>query len=239
MILLPAIDVMGGKAVRLAGGRREDVTVYSDEPWQLAENFARAGAEWIHVVDLDGAFEGRPAQSKLIARIVTRARECGSTVEVGGGVRSVATVENLLALGASRVVVGTLAIREPDKVEALCKSHPDGIVVAIDARDGRVAVEGWQETSNVSAAELAAKAQGWGAAALLYTDVHRDGLQTGPAVESTARLQRDLSVPVIASGGIASLDDLDALRNAGVRAAVVGRALYEGNFTVEEALERC
>ena len=136
-------------------------------------------------------------------------------------------------------MVGTLAIREPEVVKAACQAHPGGIVVAIDARDGMVAVEGWQETSTVSAADLAREAEQWGAAALLYTDVHRDGLQTGPAVRATASLQSSVSIPVIASGGIASLEDLDALREQGVRAAVVGRAIYEGNFTVEEALARC
>lgn len=239
MILLPAIDLLGGKAVRLAGGDRDKATIYSDEPWTLAQNFARAGADWVHVVDLDGAFEGHPAQSELVARVIEAAREHGSTVEVGGGVRDGAAIERLFELGASRVVVGTLAIREPEVVKAACQAHAGGIVVAIDARDGMVAVEGWQETSTVSAADLAREAEQWGAAALLYTDVHRDGLQTGPAVQATATLQSSVSIPVIASGGIASLEDLDALREQGVRAAVVGRAIYEGNFTVEEALARC
>jgi phosphoribosylformimino-5-aminoimidazole carboxamide ribotide isomerase len=239
VILLPAIDLLDGKAVRLAGGRREEATIYSAEPWALAEGFARAGASWIHVVDLDGAFAGRPAQRELVARIIESAQAHGSTVEVGGGVRDAAAVEHLFDLGARRVVVGTLAVRSPDVVERLCGAHPEGIVVAIDARDGMVAVEGWQETSTVSAADLARRAQDWGAGALLYTDVARDGLQTGPAVEATAALQDEVSIPVIASGGIATLDDLDRLRDAGVRAAVVGRAIYEGNFTVEEALARC
>lgn len=239
MILLPAIDLLDGKAVRLAGGQRERATIYSDEPWALAEGFARAGARWIHVVDLDGAFAGRPAQRDLVARIIETARAHGSTVEVGGGVRDAAAVEHLFELGAQRVVVGTLAVRSPDVVERLCAAHPEGIVVAIDARDGMVAVEGWQEISSVPAADLARRAEGWGAGALLYTDVARDGLQTGPAVDATAGLQAEVSIPVIASGGIATLDDLDQLRSAGVRAAVVGRAIYEGNFTVEEALARC
>ncbi len=239
MILLPAIDLLDGNAVRLAGGRREEATIYSNEPWVIAEKFARAGASWIHVVDLDGAFAGRPAQGELVARVIEAAATHGSTVEVGGGVRDADAVERLLDLGARRVIVGTLAVRQPQVVERLCAAHPEGIVIAIDARDGWVALEGWQETSTVSAAELATRAERWGAAALLYTDVARDGLQTGPAVQATARLQSAVSIPVIASGGIASLSDLDALREAGVRAAVVGRAIYEGNFTVEEALARC
>jgi phosphoribosylformimino-5-aminoimidazole carboxamide ribotide isomerase len=239
VILLPAIDLLEGNAVRLAGGDRARATVYSDAPWQVAERFAAAGARWLHVVDLDGAFAGRPAQVELVARIVETAGRKGTRVEVGGGVRSEDTVRHLLALGASRVVVGTLAISDPARVERLCGEHPDALVVAIDARDGRVAVEGWRETSTVSAEELGRRAQGWGAAALLYTDVRRDGLGTGPAVEATAALQRRVSIPVIASGGIASLADLDALRDAGVRAAVVGRALYDGRFTLEEALARC
>jgi phosphoribosylformimino-5-aminoimidazole carboxamide ribotide isomerase len=239
VILLPAIDLLDGKAVRLAGGRREAATIYSEEPWSLAEGFARAGANWIHVVDLDGAFAGRPAQRELVARIIETARAHGSTVEVGGGVRDADAVEHLFELGAQRVVVGTLAVRAPDVVSRLCRAHPERIVIAIDARDGMVAVEGWQETSTVPAADLARRAEHWGAGALLYTDVARDGLQTGPAVEATAALQAEVSIPVIASGGIATLGDLDRLRDAGVRAAVVGRAIYEGNFTVEEALARC
>lgn len=243
MLVIPAVDLLEGRAVRLAGGERERATVYSDEPWQLAAEFARSGARRIHVVDLDGAFAGQPVQFALIQRLLDAARSSASAgpceLEVGGGIRSAASVEALFEAGADKVVVGTLAVREPQTVAALCRNHPQGIVVAIDARDGMVAVEGWREVSRMPAAALAEQAAGWGAAGLLYTDVARDGLQVGAAVEATAALQALVPIDVIASGGIATLADLDALREAGVRAVVVGRALYERNFTLAEALARC
>lgn len=241
MLVIPAVDLLEGRAVRLAGGERERATIYSEVPWELAAEFARAGARRIHVVDLDGAFAGRPKQLPLIRRLLDAARSKSDTceLEVGGGIRDAASVEALFEAGADKVVVGTLAVREPETVAALCRAHPQGIVVAIDARDGMVAVEGWRETSRMPALDLAREAAQWGAAGLLYTDVHRDGLQVGAAVEATAALQAAVPIDVIASGGIATLADLDALRDAGVRAVVIGRALYEHNFTLAEALARC
>jgi phosphoribosylformimino-5-aminoimidazole carboxamide ribotide isomerase len=241
MLVIPAVDLLEGRAVRLAGGERERATIYSEAPWELAAEFARAGARRIHVVDLDGAFAGRPVQLELIRRLLDAARSSANDceLEVGGGIREASSVEALFEAGADKVVVGTLAVREPETVAALCREHPQGIVVAIDARDGMVAVEGWRETSRISALDLAREAAGWGAAGLLYTDVHRDGLQVGAAVEATAALQAEVPIDVIASGGVATLADLDALRDAGVRAVVVGRALYERSFTLAEALARC
>lgn len=241
MLVIPAVDLLEGRAVRLAGGERERATIYSEAPWELAAEFARAGARRIHVVDLDGAFAGRPVQLDLIRRLLDAARSNANDceLEVGGGIREASSVEALFEAGADKVVVGTLAVREPETVAALCRKHPQGIVVAIDARDGMVAVEGWRETTRMSALDLAREAAGWGAAGLLYTDVHRDGLQVGAAVEATAALQAEVPIDVIASGGVATLADLDALRDAGVRAVVVGRALYEHNFTLAEALARC
>jgi phosphoribosylformimino-5-aminoimidazole carboxamide ribotide isomerase len=236
MIVIPAIDVLDGKAVRLKAGRREDVTVYSDAPWEVAAGFVRSGAQHIHVVDLGGAFG--TTQGDVVARVVAAAAP--ALVEAGGGLRTVEDAERLLTGGVGLVVLGTAAVRTPDVVKTLCARHPGRIVVAVDARDGKVAIEGWTETSSTDALSLARWAADWGAARILYTDVARDGLRTGPAVEVTARMQELLgALPVIASGGISSLDDLRALDGAGVKMCVVGRALYEGVFTLEEALAAC
>ena len=236
MDLFPAIDLMGGQVVRLAEGDRDAVTVYESDPIRMVHAFADAGATWIHMVDLDGAFAGSPQQTELVRRMVQAAHERGLRLQVGGGIRAREHVEHYLDLGIDRVVVGTLAIREPELVAQLCAAHPTRITVAIDARDGMVAVSGWTETTEMSAHELARTAAHWGAGALLFTDVSRDGLQVGANAEATAELQRCVSVPVIASGGVGTLDHLRELKALDVQAAVVGRALYEGNFTLSEAL---
>jgi phosphoribosylformimino-5-aminoimidazole carboxamide ribotide isomerase len=237
VIVIPAIDLLGGKAVRLRAGRREDATVYHDRPWEVAAAFAKDGATIVHVVDLDGAFAGERRHVEVIRRIL----ECGLPVQVGGGIRDEAALDAVLATGASFAVLGTAAVKSPELVKRACEKHAGRVIVAVDAKDGFVAVEGWAEASTVEATELATRAAGWGAAKILYTDVARDGLRTGPNVEATARLQRALggSVPVIASGGISSLDDLRALAAAGVSQCVVGRALYDGVFTLGEALRAC
>lgn len=249
MLVIPAIDLLEGQAVRLSEGDRARATSYSDEPWTLAVDFVAAGAQRIHVVDLDGAFAGRPMQVALVQRLIQSARTEAAArsetdaqqveLQVGGGIRDAQAVETLIDAGVDKVVVGTLAVREPELVAALCRRHPNKIVVAIDARDGMVSIEGWRETSAMPAATLARQAADWGAAALLYTDVRRDGLQGGPAVESTAALQAEVAIDVIASGGVGALEHLDALATAGVRAVICGRALYERSFTLEEALARC
>lgn len=244
MLVIPAIDLLDGRAVRLAEGDRSRATIYSEEPWSLAESFVKAGARRLHVVDLDGAFAGTPRQVPLIRRLLDAAREAGEVeLEVGGGIRDAAAVEQLIEAGVDKVVVGTLAVREPELVAELCRRFPDAIVVAIDARDGMVAVDGWTATSTITAAELGCRAAAWGAGALLYTDVSRDGLQVGAAVEATAALQAEVdrvrAIDVIASGGVGSLEHLDALARAGVRAVICGRALYEHSFTLEEAITRC
>lgn len=252
MLLIPAVDLLEGRAVRLVKGERERVTVYSDAPWELAAAFVREGAHKLHLVDLDGAF-GEARQVDLLRRILDAVRSVETPeparVEVGGGIRDAQAVEELLAAGVDQVVIGTLAVRQPALVAELCRSHPGRLIVAIDARDGMVAVDGWRELSSISAAELAQEAVSWGAAGLLYTDVSRDGLQVGAAVAVTAALQVAVDrqtraaglapVDVIASGGIGTLADIDALVLAGVRAAVLGRALYENSFTLPEALARC
>ena len=186
------------------------------------------------------AIELCAGQAELVRALVAEARALGAEVEVGGGLRDRAAVEAALTAGAPYAVIGTLAVRDPDAAQALCRAHPGRrIIVAVDARDGWVAICGWQETSRVPAAALARAAASWGAAALLYTDIARDGLQVGAAVESIAALQRGVGIPVIVSGGVGNRTELDALRRHGVHAVVLGRALYEGSFTLEEALARC
>ncbi|MBE7450827.1 MAG: 1-(5-phosphoribosyl)-5-[(5-phosphoribosylamino)methylideneamino]imidazole-4-carboxamide isomerase [Kofleriaceae bacterium] len=238
MKLYPAIDLLGGRAVRLREGRRDQATVYRDHPEELVAELVVAGVERLHVVDLDGAFAGARAHGDVIARLCAAAPV---PVQVGGGIRDAATARAVLAAGAGRVVLGTAAVKQPAMVEALCRELPGRVVVAVDAKDGLVAVEGWVETSTVSARELAERAAAWGAAAILYTDVARDGTGAGPNVAATAALAAAVSIEVIASGGVHALDDLRALAAAGVPACVVGRALYDGRFTVAEAVEaaRC
>lgn len=232
MHILPAIDLFQGQAVRLHQGRYDAVTVYDDDPARLAASL-RGKIEWLHVVDLEGARAGKPVQADLVRAIVAG---FGPGVQVGGGVRSVETAEAYLALGASRVVLGTAAIRDIDMVRALANAHPERVVVALDAKDGRVAIEGWLETSSLSALDVARQLAGAPVAALLYTDIAKDGTQTGPNVAATAALARDGGFPVIASGGVGTLDHLRTLSSvSGIVGAIVGKALYERAFTLEEA----
>lgn len=238
MKVIPAIDLLGGKAVRLHKGRRDEVTVFHDRPWELVAEFADHGAERIHVVDLDGAFAGARAHADIVSRIVEASPV---PIEVGGGIRDRANLEAVFAAGAGLAVLGTAAVKSPAFAETACRDFPDRIVVAVDARDGMVAVEGWVEASELTAVELGQRASRWGAAALLYTDVSRDGAHTGPNIEATRALAEVCNAPVIASGGVSSLDDLRALAAAGIEYVVIGRALYDRRFTVAEAIEaaRC
>ncbi len=231
MKLFPAIDLLGGQAVRLEEGKRERATVFHTDPVQLVATLAHDGADRLHVVDLDGAF-GEPRQLDLVRAIVIASP---IPVEVGGGLRDRASVEAVLALGAAFAVLGTAAVKSPALVEELCRAHPGKIIVAVDARDGIVAVDGWTTSGNVTATDLGQQAATWGAAALLYTDIARDGLRHGPNVAATAALAHHVPCEVIASGGVGELDDLARLRDAGIAAVVVGRALYDKRFTVSEA----
>ncbi len=232
MKLYPAIDLLGGNAVRLEAGRRERATIFSERPLELIADFARGGADRLHVVDLDGAFAGAPQQVALIREIVAASP---IPVEVGGGIRDRGAIDAALALGAAFVVLGTAAVHDPALVEAACRAHPGKLIVAVDAKDGIVAVDGWTKTGDITAVELGARAATWGAAALLYTDVARDGLHVGPNIDATVELARACNCEVIASGGVGSLDDLARLRDAGVAAVIVGRALYDKRFTIEAA----
>ncbi|HEX9102198.1 MAG TPA: 1-(5-phosphoribosyl)-5-[(5-phosphoribosylamino)methylideneamino]imidazole-4-carboxamide isomerase [Polyangia bacterium] len=233
MLILPAIDLMGGNAVRLYKGKRDSAKIYSNAPAEIALGFVRAGAKRVHVVDLDAAFGDGDNRAVLSAIAAT-----GAEVQAGGGVRDLAAARALLDAGCRAIVLGTSAVKQPELVESLCRELPGRVVVAVDAHGDKVAVEGWAEKTDVDAADLAARAVEWGAAAILYTDIARDGTGVGPNVEATARLARVLHpTPVIASGGIGSLDHLRALALAGVPQAVVGRALYEHKFTLGEAFE--
>lgn len=231
MKLFPAIDLLGGRAVRLEEGKRDRATVFHDRPVELVAELAHGGADRLHVVDLDGAFS-EPRQLTLIAEILAASP---IPVEVGGGLRDHTAIERILDLGAAFAVLGTAAVRSPALVEHACRTYPGRIIVAVDARDGVVAVDGWTASGDITALELATRAAAWGAAAVLYTDVARDGLGGGPNVAATAALARAAGIEVIASGGVGSLDDIAALARAGIPAVVVGRALYDGRFTVADA----
>lgn len=231
MKLFPAIDLLDGKAVRLEEGDRSRATVFHDDPVQLVAAMAHDGADRLHVVDLDGAF-GEPRQRELVAAIVAASP---IPVEVGGGIRDRAAVDAVLGMGAAFAVLGTAAVRDPALVEDVCRAYPGQIIVAVDARDGVVAIDGWTASGGVTAIDLGLRAAAWGAAALLYTDVARDGLRRGPNVAATSQLAHAVPCEVIASGGVGELDDLVRLRDAGVAAVVVGRALYDRRFTVADA----
>jgi phosphoribosylformimino-5-aminoimidazole carboxamide ribotide isomerase len=233
MELWPAIDLLGGKAVRLHQGKYDQVTVYSSDPVGLAASY-RGVARHLHVVDLEGSRVGSLVEKELIRSIV---QAFGPGVEVGGGVRDRAAFEAYLALGAERVVLGTAALKSPEMVRELASENPGVVVLAVDAKDGLVATEGWTQVSTRTAVEVMRDFAGVPIAAVLYTDIARDGTRVGPNFEATARLARDGGVPVLASGGIATLEDLRELaKRPGIAGAIVGRALYEKAFTLEEAV---
>lgn len=237
MILFPAIDLKDGKAVRLLRGAMDAATVFNEDPAAQAEAFATAGFEWLHIVDLNGAFEGRPVNADAVQDILSATR---LPVQLGGGIRDMATIERWLDLGVTRVILGTVAVKEPVLVRAAAKRFPGRVVVAVDARGGRVAVEGWSEISETTAADLGRSFEDAGVAALLYTDVDRDGALEGVNLDATAALAEAVDIPVIASGGVASLDDLAALmplEDLGVAGVVCGRALYDGRIDAARALD--
>ena len=234
MIVYPAIDLRGGRCVRLLRGDYERETVYGDDPVAVARGFAAAGARWLHVVDLDGARAGRPVQAELVAAI------CAAVpipVQVGGGLREGAAVEAALAAGAARVVLGTVAVADPERAAAICRSHPGRVAIGLDAREGRLRVAGWTEGAETTATAGAARAAGLGAAAIVYTDIARDGMLGGPDLDGTRAVARAAGgVPVIASGGIGTLADVRAVAALGVAGVIIGRALYTGAVRLADAL---
>jgi phosphoribosylformimino-5-aminoimidazole carboxamide ribotide isomerase len=236
MIIIPAVDIKNGKCVRLLQGRKDAETVFSDDPAAMAQKWEDQGAEMIHVIDLDGAFEKRPKNLDSIKKILDTVK---ADIQVGGGIRNEDTVKMFIDLGVKKVIIGTEAIRNPQLVEKLCKAFPGQIVVGIDARKGLVAIEGWTETTRIKAADLAKQLEDQGVAAINFTDIHRDGMQTGPNIEETRKLAEAVSVPVVASGGVSTLDDIKnllPLEKVGVTGIITGKAIYSGTLDLKEAI---
>jgi phosphoribosylformimino-5-aminoimidazole carboxamide ribotide isomerase len=235
--LYPAIDLKAGQVVRLKRGEMDQATVYSADPAAQAASFQAAGFGWVHVVDLDGAFAGRPANADAVRGILGAVP--GLPVQLGGGIRDMATAEAWLAAGVARIILGSAAVKDPAFARAACKAFPGRVALGLDARDGYVATEGWAETSDVTALDLARRFADAGAAAIIFTDIARDGMLTGSNVDLTAALARAVPIPVIASGGLATVGDIVALRaaGAGIAGAILGRALYDGRVDPAAALE--
>lgn len=236
MIVIPAVDIKGGRCVRLKQGRMSEETVYSDDPVQMAVTWCAKGAERIHLVDLDGAVGGKRVNAEVIRTI---ARSVPVPVELGGGIRSLASIEFYLEAGVEWVILGTAAFKDPSLVEEACRRFPGRVMLAIDARGGRVAVEGWTEDTDRSAIDVARPFDGRGIAAVIYTDIQRDGMSVGPNLGATGDLAGALQTPVIASGGISGLDDIRkvmTLSGRGVAGVITGRALYEGTLDLEQAI---
>ncbi|WP_448659709.1 1-(5-phosphoribosyl)-5-[(5-phosphoribosylamino)methylideneamino]imidazole-4-carboxamide isomerase [Sphingomonas sp. CJ99] len=236
LTVFPAIDLKGGQVVRLAEGDMARATVYGDDPAAQALLFADAGADWLHMVDLDGAFAGRSVNGDAVASVIAA---FPGKVQLGGGIRTIEAVERWIGLGVERVVIGTAALTDPDLVRAAARAHPGRVVVGVDARDGMVATHGWADVSDVGVTDLARRFEDAGVGALLFTDVGRDGLLKGCNVEATAALARAVSIPVIASGGVAGIEDIHALKPHaadGIEGVITGRALYDGRLDLAEAI---
>ncbi|THH35650.1 1-(5-phosphoribosyl)-5-[(5-phosphoribosylamino)methylideneamino]imidazole-4-carboxamide isomerase [Aliishimia ponticola] len=234
MILYPAIDLKDGQAVRLVHGDMDRSTVFNDDPAAQAMEFVNAGCEWLHLVDLNGAFAGEPVNAAPVEAIL---KSTNVPAQLGGGIRDMVTIEAWLSKGLQRVILGTVAVENPDLVREAAKAFPGHVAVGIDARGGMVATKGWATETDVNATDLAKSFEDAGVAAIIYTDINRDGAMGGPNVEATEALARAVSIPVIASGGVSSLDDLKALKATGViSGAISGRALYDGAIDLKQAL---
>ncbi|MHA6266377.1 1-(5-phosphoribosyl)-5-[(5-phosphoribosylamino)methylideneamino]imidazole-4-carboxamide isomerase [Aliiroseovarius sp. CAU 1755] len=235
MILYPAIDLKDGQCVRLLRGEMEAATVFNDNPAAQARAFQDAGCEWIHLVDLNGAFAGEPVNGAAVEAILAA---IDVPAQLGGGIRDMATIEGWIEKGLARVILGTVAVEKPELVREAARAFPGKVAVGIDARNGRVATKGWAEETDVMVTDLAKSFEDAGVAAIIYTDINRDGAMQGPNVDATAALARAVSIPVIASGGVSSLADLIALRDCGasLNGAISGRALYDGAIDLKEAL---
>lgn len=238
MNLYPAIDLKDGKCVRLLHGDMDAATVFNDNPGDQARQFVNDGCEWVHIVDLNGAFEGKPVNEDAVIQIVT-AVDGKAKTQLGGGIRSFDTIQRWLDVGIDRVILGTIALRDPGFVIEACKRFPNQVAVGIDARDGYVAVEGWAEVSEVKTLDLALKFEDAGVAAIIFTDIGRDGAMKGPNLPATLDLAQSISTPVILSGGVSSMDDIRAIKdNAvdGLDGAISGRAIYDGKINVADAM---
>ncbi len=240
MLVIPAIDLKDGKCVRLRQGRMEDSTIFSDDPVDVAGRWFDAGARRLHLVDLNGAFEGEPVNGEIVRQIALRFPNF--PIQIGGGIRSLATIEAYLNAGVKYVIIGTKAVKEPEFVAEACAAFPEHIIVGLDAKDGKVATDGWAEVSDLEATDLAKQFDEQGVSAIVYTDIARDGMMQGVNVEATVRLAQASSIPVIASGGITNMDDIRGLSEQahhGICGAITGRAIYEGTLDVEEAQRYC
>lgn len=236
MLLIPAIDLKDGKCVRLRQGRMEDSTVFADDPLAMAERWVQAGAQRLHLVDLNGAFAGQPVNAQVIRRIAHQYPSLA--IQVGGGIRDERTVEAYLDAGVQFVIIGTKAVQDPHFISDLCLEFPGHVMVGLDAKDGRVAISGWSKLSKHTAIELAQAFERNGVEAIIYTDISRDGMMQGVNVEATVRLAQAISIPVIASGGVSTLDDVRALcavEKEGITGAIIGRALYDGAIDLAAA----
>ena len=236
MILFPAIDIRNGRCVRLTEGKFECETVFAEDPAEMAVRWADAGAEYLHVVDLDGALAGQSSNTEVIKRILAKVK---IPVQVGGGIRTLTNIENMLALGATRVILGSVAVRDPELVRAACQNFPGQVVVGIDAKNGEVAVEGWGIGGGIGAVELAKKMAAVGVEHIIFTDISRDGMLSGVNVEATAELAKTSGIKVIASGGVSSLADIKALQlheADGIEGCIIGKAIYTGALDLKEAL---
>ena len=235
MRIIPAVDIKEGRCVRLVQGKVDQETVYSNDPLAMANHWDEEGAQTIHVVDLDGAFQGSPINADIVKNIIYSS---SVDIQVGGGIRTLETIETYVKAGAYRIILGTVAQQEPEFVEEACKRYPDKIIVGIDARDGLVAVKGWVEVSEQKATDLAQKLKGYGIAGFIFTDISRDGMLQGPNLESIKEFAESAQLPVIASGGVSRLEDiknLAKLESYGVEGVIVGKALYDKTLTFKEA----
>ena len=236
MILYPAIDLKDGKAVRLLRGDMNNSTVFNDSPVEQALSFVSQRCQWLHLVDLNGAFSGKPVNAEAVENIINK---CDIPVQLGGGIRNLETIEMWLSKGLERIILGTVAVENPSLVKLAASKYPDKVAVGIDARDGRVATDGWAKDTDIWATELAKKFEDDGVSAIIYTDINRDGAMMGPNLSATAEMANAVSIPIIASGGVSSLNDLKALKECGAKlnGAISGRALYDQKFNVQQALE--
>ena len=237
MIIIPAVDIKNGKCVRLLQGRMDDETIYSDDPAAMALKWAQIGAQLIHVIDLDGAFAKSPQNIGAVRKLL---KTVEVPIQLGGGIRNEETVHMYFELGVSRIIIGTEAIKKPAFVKRVCQKYPGQIIVGIDARQGRVAIDGWTHTTGIEVIELAKEFEGCGIAAINFTDIQRDGMQTGPNLDATLRLAEAVTIPVIASGGVSSIEDIEnllPLEKAGVAGVIVGKALYSGQLDLKAALD--
>jgi phosphoribosylformimino-5-aminoimidazole carboxamide ribotide isomerase len=237
MILFPAIDLKGGQCVRLRKGDMNQSTVFNDNPGAQAKAFVDAGAEWIHVVDLNGAFAGKPVNEAAVKSILSHAQV---PVQLGGGIRDISTLEAWFSIGLSRAILGTAAVKNPQFVKEACKKFPGKIAVGIDARGGMVATEGWADVSDVSVVDLARQFVDAGVAAIVHTDIDRDGMMGGPNIQASADLARAVPIPVIVSGGVSSLDDIKAVKaheKSGLCGVITGRAIYDGRLDIKAAID--